>query len=114
MADLAYLAAVCGVEGFETTCAANRQNALEVMLSYDPLAKTVRALMADQNQWDGNMEKLLESWARLPESKRKLSDDLPGLTPMLRSVGIQVSHRDSAQRRAEERLVLIERVEDKR
>jgi hypothetical protein len=60
MADLAYWAVVCGAEGFETACAANRQNALEVMLSYDPLAKTVRASMADQNQWDGNMEKLLD------------------------------------------------------
>jgi hypothetical protein len=49
LTDFAHWAVACGVEDFETAYAANRQNAINVMLSHDALAKAVRALVAKKN-----------------------------------------------------------------
>jgi hypothetical protein len=106
MADFAHWATACGVEGFEAAYAANRQNAIEVMLSHDPIAKELRAL---PKKWTGTMESLLDVVGPTTgiKSTKKLSDDLRRLAPMLRSTGIEVTHE---QRKNVRRPIRIERI----
>ena len=107
MADFAHWAVACGVDGFETAYAANRQNAINVLLSHDPVAKAVRALLARRKKWEGQMQNLLDIVGPTTgvKSTRKLSDDLRRLAPMLRTVGIRIVHE---QRTAERRSLRIE------
>jgi hypothetical protein len=100
LADFAHWAVACGVEGFEAAYAANRQNAIEVMLSHDPIAKAVRALVAKRKQWAGTMDGLLDVVGPPAgiKSTKKPSDELLRLSPMLRSVGIKVLMRGALQR----------------
>jgi hypothetical protein len=81
----------CGVEDFEAAYAANRQNAINVMLSHDPVAKAVRALVA-KKKFTGDMEDLLEAVGPTTGigSTKKLSDELRRLMPALRTVGVHV------------------------
>jgi len=110
MADFAHWAVACGVDGFETAYAANRQNAINVLLSHDPVAKAVRALLARRKKWAGQMQELLDIVGPTTgvKSTRKLSDDLRRLAPMLRTVGVRIVHE---QRTAERRSLRIERIE---
>ena len=107
MADFAHLAVACGVDQFETAYAANRQNAINVMLSHDPVAKAVRALVKNEKPWVGIMENLLDILGPTTgiKSTKKLSDDLRRLAPMLRTVGVHIVYE---QRTAEQRLLRIE------
>jgi hypothetical protein len=102
MADFALWAAACGLEDFEAAYAANRQNAINVMLSHDLIAKEVRRLLAKRKAWTGTMDDLLDIVGPVTGIKatKKLSDELRRLAPMLRSVGIQVVYeqRTAAQR----------------
>jgi hypothetical protein len=59
MTDFAHWATACGVENFEAIYAANLQNAVNVMLANDELAKSVRALVA-KKKFTGRMEDLLK------------------------------------------------------
>jgi hypothetical protein len=114
MADFAYWATACGVEGFEAAYDANRSNAIEVMLSHDPLAKEVRALAAKQGKWTGVMEDLLNvvGPTALIKSTKKLSDDLRRLAPMLRSTGIEVVYEQRTETRRPLRIERMDRGED--
>jgi hypothetical protein len=106
MADFAHWAVACGVESFEQTYAANRQNAINVMLSHDPVAKAVRAAVA-KKKFAGTMEDLLDIVGPTTgiRSTKKLSDELRRLTPALRTVGVNVIFE---QRTAEHRPFRIE------
>jgi hypothetical protein len=92
MADFAKWAMACGVENFEAAYAANRQNAIDVMLSHDPVAKAVRALVA-KKKFVGIMEDLLDivGPAAGIKSTKKLSNELRRLRPSLRTVGVDIT-----------------------
>jgi putative DNA primase/helicase len=94
MADFTKWACAClGGEPFETAYADNRANAIAVMLSHDPLAKALRALMKGRKKpWTGIMEDLLDIVGPETEIKstKRLSDDLRRLMPSLRTVGVHV------------------------
>ena len=109
MADFARWAVACGLEGFEAAYAANRQNAINVMLSHDAIAKEVRRLLVKRTVWTGTVDDLLDIVGPTTKIKstKKLSDDLRRLAPMLRSIGIQIVYE---QRTAERRPIRIERV----
>ena len=104
LADFAHWAVACGVKEFEATYAANRQNAINVMLSHDAVAKAVRTL---GRTWAGTMEDLLDIVDPTAgiKSTKKLSNELRRLTPALRSVGVHVVFE---QRTAEHRPFRIE------
>ena len=104
MADFATWAVACGLDGFEGAYAANRQNAIDALLENDLLAKS---LMALDLPWQGTAQALLNvvGPATKISNPKVLSDDLRRLAPMLRTVGIEVSH----DRTAERRLILIQR-----
>jgi hypothetical protein len=106
MADFATWAVACGVENFEQTYAANRQNAINVMLSHDPVAKAVRAAVAKES-FAGTMEDLLDIVGPTTgiRSTKKLSDELRRLIPALQTVGVHVIFE---QRTAEHRPFRIE------
>jgi hypothetical protein len=105
MADFATWAVACGLEGFEAAYAANRQNAINVLLENDLLAKS---LMALELPWEGTAHSLLNivGPATKVVNPKMLSEDLRRLAPMLRTVGIEVIHE---QRTAERRLIRIQR-----
>jgi len=106
MADFAHWAVACGVENFEQTYAANRQNAINIMLSHDPVAKAVRTAVA-KKKFAGTMEDLLDIVGPTTgiRSTKKLSDELRRLIPSLRTVGVHVVFE---QRTAEHRPFRIE------
>jgi hypothetical protein len=113
MADFAHWAVACGIDQFEAAYAANRQGAINVMLSHDPVAKSVRVLLAKQEKWVGTMEELLDICGPTSgiKSTKKLSDDLRRLAPMLRTVGVHIVYEP---RTAERRLFRLERIEQKK
>jgi hypothetical protein len=106
MADFAHWAVACGVENFEQIYAANRQNAINVMLSHDPVAKAVQATVAEKT-FAGTMEDLLDIVGPTTgiRSTKKLSDELRRLIPSLKTVGVYVVFE---QRTAEHRPFRIE------
>jgi hypothetical protein len=106
MADFAHWAVACGVEQFEAAYAANRQNAINVMLSHDPVAKAVRALVT-KKKFIGIMEDLLDIVGPSTgiKSTKKLSDELRRLATPLRTVGVHIVFE---QRTAEHRPFWIE------
>src|SRR5262249_35732001 len=95
MADFAHWAVACGVADFEAAYDANRQNAINVMLSHDPVAKAVRALVKERKVWRGIMEELLDIVGPTTgiKSTKKLSDDLRRLATSLRTVGVHTDSR---------------------
>jgi len=111
MADFATWAVACGVERFEEHYAANRSNAIQTMLAFDPLAEAIRALMARRKGkvWRGVMRDLLDAVGPTTGFKdpNKLSSALRRLIPPLATVGIKVTFED---RKAEHRTFRIERV----
>jgi hypothetical protein len=106
MADFATWAVACGLDTFECAYAANRQNAIEVMLEHDQLAKAVKAMVKDE--WTGTASELLDvlgPTTKITNSK-VLSDELRRLAPMPRTVGIDVTHE---KRTADRREIKIAR-----
>jgi hypothetical protein len=83
-------------------------SAIAVMLSHDPVAKEIRALMKHRSIWRGIMEELLDIVGPTTgiKSTKKLSDDLRRLATPLRTVGVHIVYE---QRTAEERGLRIER-----
>jgi hypothetical protein len=77
------------------------------MLSHDPVAKAVRALVIKVRPWAGIMEDLLDVVGPTTgiKSSKKLSDELRRLMPSLRTVGVHVIFE---QRTAEHRPFRIE------
>jgi hypothetical protein len=106
MAFFTKWAVACGVNDFEAHYRANLQNATNVMLAHDSLAKAVRALVA-KKAFAGDMEDLLNfvGAATGIKSTKKLSDELRRLMPALRTVDIHVVFE---QRKAEYRGFRIE------
>ena len=107
LADFAHWTVACGVESFEMAYAANRQNAINVMLSHDAVAKAVRSLLVAKGKWAGTMEDLLDAVGPTAgiKSTKKLSNELRRLIPALRTVGVRVIFE---QRTAEHRPFRIE------
>ena len=108
MADFATWSVACGLDQFEAAYAANRQNAINVMLSFDSVARAVRELMATRKVWTGITQELLAivGPATGIKAPRKLSDELRRLATPLRTVGIYISYEP---RTATERRLRIER-----
>ena len=106
MAFFTKWAVACGLQDFEAHYRANLQNAINVMLAHDALAKAVRALVTEES-FAGDMEDLLNVVADATgiKSTKKLSDELRRLMPALRTVGVHVVFE---QRRAEYRGLRIE------
>jgi hypothetical protein len=107
MADFAEWSVACGLADFEAVYAANRREAIFVMLDHDPLARALRTFMAPRRQWRGIAEDLLAAIG--PEAKiggtQALADKLRRLAPALRTVGLNVV---SEPRTKEQRPLLIE------
>jgi hypothetical protein len=99
MADFATLAVACGLDGFEGAYAANRQNAVATMLEHDALAQALRATV--QDEWVGTATELLDLLGPATgiANAKGLSEALARLAPMLRSVGINIIHERTADRR---------------
>ena len=95
-------ATACGVSEFEQAYARNRQDAINTLLEYDPVAKAVRRLMEGRRSWHGTASKLFEALGEVAEIRtpRTLSDSLRLLAPMLETVGICVipGKRSNAER----------------
>jgi len=108
LVDFALWAVACGVDRFEEAYAHNRQNAVNVLLEYDPVAKAVRGLMVSRRQWRGTATKLFNAVGTVAEIRtpRMLSDSLRLVAPMLETVGIYVVH---GKRMNTERPLTIER-----
>jgi hypothetical protein len=106
MADFATWAVACGLNTFEAAYAANRANAIAVMLEHDVLAQALRATV--QDEWVGTASQLLDVLG--PATKianaKALSEELARLAPMLRTVGIDVTQ---GERTNERRIVRIRR-----
>jgi len=92
MADFAEWGVACGIEDFETIYAANRREAISVMLEHDPLAREVRTLMTRRSQWRGTAQDLLDAvgFAAGVNSTQAISDWLRRLAPALRMVGLHI------------------------
>ena len=60
MADFATWAVACGLHTFQAAYAANRQNAIEVLLEHDLLAKNLMAILQN-GEWEGTAAKLLDA-----------------------------------------------------
>jgi hypothetical protein len=92
MVDFALWAVACGVAGFEAAYARNRQDAVNVLLEHDPLARAVRAFMAGQQQWRGAAKDLLDAIGPAAEvdSTQAIADGLRYLAPNLLTVGLSV------------------------
>jgi len=102
MVGFAKWATACGVSEFEQAYASNRQDAINTLLEYDPVAKAVRRLMEGRRSWHGTASKLFEALGEVAEIRtpRTLSDSLRLLAPMLETVGICVipGKRSNAER----------------
>jgi hypothetical protein len=109
MADFTEWGVACGIADFEEVYAANRREAISVMLEDDPFARAVRGLMARRNQWRGTAQALLDAVgpAAGASSTQAISDWLRRLAPALRTVGLHVVYE---QRKKDQRPLRIERV----
>jgi len=109
MSDFAEFAVAVGIKDFEEIYAANRREAINVMLEDDPLARAVRGLMARRSQWRGTAQDLLDAVGFVAgvNSTQSLADWLRRLAPALRMVGLNVVYE---QRKKDRRPFRIERV----
>jgi hypothetical protein len=109
MADFAEWGVACGLADFEEVYAANRREAINVMLDHDPLARAVRAFMARRRLWRGTAAQLLDAIGPAAEVKstQVLADWLRRLAPALRTVGLNAV---SEPRKKDQRPLRIERV----
>jgi hypothetical protein len=99
MADFAVWAMACGLDGFEAAYKANHQAAIATLLEHDALAQALRAAVRDE--WVGTATELLDLLGpatRITNSKA-LSEALARLAPMLRTVGLGVTHERTSERR---------------
>jgi len=105
LADFATWSVACGLDRFEQAYTANRQNAIDVILEHDVLASSAKALVATQ-PWRGTAQELLNVIGPMAgiTTPRVLSDQLRRIAPMLRSVGIHVSHEPRTADRREIRI----------
>ena len=109
MADFAEWGVACGLPDFEAVYAANRREAISVMLDHDLLARALREFMTRRKQWRGIAEELLTAIGPAAKvgSTQSLSDQLRRLAPALRTVGLNVVHEP---RKNQRRPLLIEKV----
>jgi hypothetical protein len=105
MADFATWAVACGLDGFERAYTANRQSSIHVILDLDVLASAIKALVA-RKPWQGTAQELLDvvGPATKITSPKSLSDQLRRLSPMLRSIGIDVTYLPRTAGRREIRI----------
>jgi hypothetical protein len=80
--------------------APNRQAAIDVILEHDVLARAVRAFVR-QEEWVGTASELLDVLGPTIKitTPKILSDELARLAPMLRTVGFDIRHKRTADRR---------------
>ena len=106
MADFAHWATACGLNTFEAAYRANRQQAINVILNHDLLAQAVLASV--KKEWRGTAQELLDALgpAIKIHSTKHLSDELRRLAPLLRTMGLDVTHE---QRTAVRREITIVR-----
>jgi hypothetical protein len=99
MVDFATWAVACGLDEFEKAYAANRQAAIDVILEHDVLARAVQALV--KSEWAGTATELLDLLGPTIKitNPKVLSDELGRLAPMLRTVGLDIKHQRTADRR---------------
>ena len=105
MADFAIWITACESEEEAGTFAAaydaNREGAAETVIEGDPVAASVRGLMADREGWSGTATDLLEELAHIagdriaasrlfPANARVLSNRLRRASSFLRKVGIEI------------------------
>jgi hypothetical protein len=107
MAGFTRWSIACGVEGFEEAYAWNKQNAINVMLSHDPLALAIRALMKNRKVWRGTTSELMDliGPSITIKSLEKLSSEVRRLATPLRTIGLDI---DKENRTADERGLKIE------
>lgn len=101
MADFAHWAVACGLDGFEAAYAANRKNAIAVLLEHDALAQALLALV--QTEWQGTASELLDALGPVTKiaNAKSLSDELRRIAPMFRTIGLlDVTYERTADRRA--------------
>jgi hypothetical protein len=105
--DFEHWCVACGVANFEMAFTANREAAIQTMLSFDPVGKAVWALAEKKKKWTGIMADLLEiiGPAAGIKAPKKLSDELRRLRPALQTVGVYITFQ---QRTAEHRPFTIE------
>ena len=95
----------------------NRDKAIEDVIDADPVATTVRALVATQAEWTGTASELLGALAQMagkrvvkskawPDSPRALGGRLRRAAPVLRKTGIELSF-DRDDDRARTRIICI-------
>jgi hypothetical protein len=110
MADFAVWVTACGLDGFETAYARNRQGATDAMLEHDLLAQAVEAFMATWREWRGAASDLLQEIGHVAGclKPRELGDGLRRLAPPLRTHGITVVEEKRSSR---QRPIVITRIE---
>jgi hypothetical protein len=105
MADFAHWAVACGLVDFEAAYASNRQNAISVILEHDPLAQALQVLVV--REWRGTAQELLDELgpATKIKSTKAISDQLRRLAPLLRTVGLNMTHEQRTAQRREIRII---------
>ena len=122
MADFACWVAACETacwpEGtFSAIYAGNRQDAMEDVVSSDPVAESIWLLVSSQS-WEGTASELLsalESIAgervakskRWPNNAQILSRSLKRIAPALRRVGVEVSYERRGRGREKRKVIWI-------
>ena len=107
LADFEHWCVACEIPSFETAFTANRENAIQTMLSFDPIGKAVWVLAEKEKKWTGNMTNLLDIVGPPAglKSPKKLSDELRRLRPALQTIGVRITFE---QRTSEHRPFTIE------
>jgi len=106
--------------GFLAAYVGNRDEAIELALDSDPVGAAVKALMAEQETWEGTASELLpvlssyvlESTRRTkawPATARTLSNRLRRAATFLRQVGINITFGTRGRGRDKERVIFIAR-----
>jgi hypothetical protein len=101
---------------FSTAYSGNRDEAVEGVIEADPIAGTVRAIMAKRMEWSGTASKLLAELSRevdervvksknWPDAPRALSGRLRRAATFLRKTGIEISF--TKEGRAKTRIIHI-------
>jgi hypothetical protein len=109
MADFALWATACETalwpEGtFWSAYCGNRAEAIEGVIDADPVAATVREMMASRTEWAGTASELLGALGALagervvkakswPDTPKTLGGRLRRATDFLRKIGVEISHK---------------------
>jgi hypothetical protein len=94
----------------------NSRRQIREVIQSDPLAESIKRLLADRNPWKGLATQLLRTLTRLtrenvrganwPQSPNHLSRRLNELVPLLKSIGIEIQKGKSG----DGRLIILQKV----